>query len=1470
MSSIVRYLVFLLFLQVFSCFNGSAQPKCKIEHYSTEDGLSHDIITYILKDREGFMWFGTWNGINRFDGHRFVSYKSSPGDLSHLKSGRIDQIVEDEFLHLWIKAYDGQIYRFDKRTEQFLPLAAVLKKPDQRKRLYKGVLSADQGRVWLETEKEGLVLITAPQSDSSGYYSYHANATKDFRLPSDQINFFSEDKSGHVWVGTKRGLACLAKDNNGIYRNVYTAVLRDTGSFTGMTGTEDGNRVCFGTTDGRIGVFEKRSGRFFFLDTHTAVINAVYINKAQTLLYATTATGEVLEWDFKSAQVKRYRYPLSTALFSMYEDHAGNLWVEPEREGGVKFTPANGSFKTYRQKNNASYNYSGNHFKVFEDDQGLVWVNLKGGGFGYYNETSDAIAYFYNEPNAPNRLFSNIVNSVYYDRDGILWLRTEERSIEKITFQRNDFQQKLLVNPGLFRSDNEVRGLCEDRKGRLWMGVKGGKIYLLQNGEALSDLFVNMPEKGLGLVYTVLQDKKGAVWLGTKAHGLYRADPVNSEETKYRLTHFRHDPGDATSIGSDEIYSLLEDAKGQIWVGSFENGLNRVVVDQGRVTFMHDRNVLDNYPASFRKIRHMALDKQQKLWLATTNGLLIVNTGAPGKFTYKTYQKVPGDQLSLGSNDIQYIYRDAANTMWLATAGGLNRAIGEDPMKALQFRVYTTRDGLPNDYLLSCAEDRNHHLWIATQTGLSRLDLPKMTFRNYNSYDGVPPFSFSEASGIRLKDGRLVFGTLKGYLTFDPQLINDHHIQAGLAFTNLQVNNVTVTADEKNGVLQSAVNYAPSLTLRYNQNIISFDYGVLDFRSNNKQSYAWYLKGFDTGWQTATTERRATYTNLPPGDYVFEVKCVNKELYSNVPVKSIPITILPPPWKTGWAYCIYVLLALALLALIRRNALTMLRLRHKIAVEKKIAELKLNFFTNVSHELRTPMTLIINPIEEISKQEALSERGRQYIEVVRKNANRMARFVNQLLDLRKLQSGKARLSVSRVEMVSFLETVSGYFTELAREKNIDFRVMSDAAEIEAWIDIDKVETVMYNLVANAFKFTPEGKVITIRVQSLPAQQAIQVEVYDQGAGVPADQLDLIFELFYEGEDAQEKHIKGTGIGLALSKEMIILHGGEIIAANNDSGGLTVTVTLPVGTGHRNSAGIAFTDSIDTYPVTGTAAAEPVLLSTTDANHNDLQHPLILLVEDNTDLQRFLESQLTASYRVAIAGNGEEGLRKALELQPDLILSDVMMPKMNGIQMLDQLKKNITTSHIPVILLTARSAVESQVEGLNYGADYYITKPFKHDFLVAAIANLIRQRKKVLAALLEGKKTVQLEPGEIQITSQDEQFLQKIVHIIEDKMADTEFNIDTVAEAMSMSRTAFYKKFKSLTGLAPVEFVREMRLKRACQYLDAGYGNVSEIAYTVGFSNARYFSTCFKARFGTTPTEYVKQKPGSASAPSTDF
>jgi signal transduction histidine kinase/ligand-binding sensor domain-containing protein/DNA-binding response OmpR family regulator len=1459
MNRIAPYCFYLLAFQLLAAASLLAQPKCKIEHYSTEDGLSHDIITCIFKDREGFMWFGTWNGINRFDGQRFVTYKSFPGDQSTLKSNRIDQIVEDDFLHLWIQGYDGQIYRFNKRTEKMAPLSAIVKLPPRNKYSFRRILSTSHGRIWIETQSEGLLLVTSPQADSSAYYTYQEGLSKEFSLPSNQILFFKELKNGEIWVGTQKGLVRLQQDDKGVYKNVPADFFPTGIAYTCITTDTNESTCWFGGSDGRL-YLKKPDGSFAIWPFCKSAINALLINHARTKLYATTIGGQLLALnlgDGFSTTSQLINEP-GNALRNIFEDHTGHLWVEPQREGVIRIDPVTGKMKTYHQQNNAKYNYSGDHFAVFEDNQQRVWVNLKGGGFGYYDSITDKVAYFYNEPNAPNHQFSNIVSVLHYDTTGLLWLRTDERGIEKITFQRNPFEQHLLINPGTFRSDNEVRGLLEDRKKRLWVGGKGGQLYVFENGKPLANLFANLPADGLGLVYDMLQDKTGAIWLGTKFHGLYKAVPLNAAETKYQLYHYAHNPNDPNSISSNEVYSLLEDKAGRMWVASFETGLDLAIPEGDRVRFIHDRNALSDYPVKmYHKIRHMAEDKDGRLWLGTTDGLLIVNTSNPAKFTYAGYQKVPGDAHSLGNNDVQFVYRDSRNTMWLATSGGgLNQAVGDDPIQRLRFEVYTTEHGLPNDYLLSCIEDDSHNLWIATQTGLSKFDLQKKVFRNYNSYDGVPQFAFSEASGIRLKNGQLVFGTIKGFLTFDPKAIVNHPIPAQIAFTNLQINNATIVTGGRDNILPVSIDHSPALQLAYNQNNISIDYKVLDYRSSDKQSYAYRLQGFDTGWHYNRSERRATYTNLPPGNYVFEVTCINPDLYSNTPVKSLPITIRPPWWKTWWAHLMYALVVAVIFWIVRRAALTMLRLRQRIAVEKKLAELKLNFFTNVSHELRTPLTLIANPIEEIGKQENLTPQGRQYVEVVRKNANRMARFVNQLLDLRKLQSGKASIHRSRVEVIAFVKSIGEYFLELAKEKHIDFQVVSDSAAIEAWLDLDKIETVIYNLVANAFKFTPEGKSIRVQLALLPDQNKLQIEVIDQGKGVAPELLNQIFELFYEGSSTHDKAMKGTGIGLALSKEMINLHGGSITASNNTTGGLTVTVILPVGKAEAAKTTVSYESPIE-MPNDLLPSNEPGISIAVDSSA--VNQPLLLVVEDNTDLRAFLQAQFVTHYRVEAAENGEEGLAKAIELQPDLVLSDIMMPKMNGIQLLDKLKNNLATSHIPVILLTAKSAVESQIEGLEYGADYYITKPFRQDFLEAAIRNLINKRNKILASLLENKKPVEEEPGEATITTRDEAFLQQIAAIVEEKMTDVDFNIDTVAETVAMGRTTFYRKFKGLTGLAPVEFVREMRLKRARQLLDAGAGNISEIAYSVGFNNAKYFSTCFKAKYEVTPTEYVKRR-----------
>jgi signal transduction histidine kinase/ligand-binding sensor domain-containing protein/DNA-binding response OmpR family regulator len=1307
-----------------------AQPKYRVEQYATEQGLSHRRVNCMMKDAEGFMWFGTWDGINRFDGRSFVSFKSSPEETYQLGNSRIARIVEDQNNHLWVQAYDYKIYRFDKKTAQFLPLSTLLKTDSTHRIEFNNILKAADGWVWLQTKNDGIYRVSQASQPS-------------------------------------------------------------------------------------------------------------IIHESQT------------------------SQPSPSQPFQ-YIDKTGAVWLEPEKEGVIRIDPQTHSSQLFQVNTGPILNDVNNrYFWVQEDYKGTVWVSMKGRGFGYYNPATGSIENVLSTPEGARYQLPANITAHYYDSAGILWLTTKEGGLIKIVIQDNDFEQQVLVDQESARSGNEVRVMYNDQQGRLWLGTKMSELAVFQNNKPIKGLFENEPAGGVVGVYAILQDSKGNIWLGTKGDGLYKATPVNTEQTKYRLSHFQRHKEVADSLPFNQIYSLLEDRQGRIWIGSLDNGLAMIEQNLGGIRFIHSGNAFTNYPqGAFQNIRTMCLDAAGNIWLGTTTGLLVLDANEQHSpvYQYKTYSTIPGNRQSLGNNDILFIYRDRKNRMWLATAGGgFCEAIGDKPFQSLRFRNYTTKDGLPNDYILSCAEDSEGNLWLATENGLSKFNPQKQAFRNFDSYDALPPnLSFSEASVTKAQAGKhIIFGTVTGYLSFDPDQINASRIKATIAFTGLQINNEEA-GPKANKQLSTDINYVSRLNLKYNQNIISINYAILDPRgSGDRQGFAYRLLGFDSAWHNDWQFRKATYTNLPPGNYVFEVKSLSKDLYANQPYKQLAITILPPPWKTWWAYLLYALVIGVILFFIRRYTLAMIKLRHTIAVEQKLAALKMHFFTNVSHELRTPLTLIVNPLEQVAKKGNLTPEMAGYIEVARKNASRMVRFINQLLDLRKVQSDKATLHISHLELVTFVKNIAALFTEAARSKRIHLEVIAEEKECFAWVDAEKMDVVVYNLLANALKFTPEGKTIRVLISGSELMRVITVQ--DQGPGVPREKLEAIFDLFQEGEPASGRESKGTGIGLALSREFVQLHGGRIWAENNPDGGLKVIVAL--NTAQYAQQEVSFVTPPKTItPVIETPIEKQVLaqIESTGSNQNP-EAPLVLLVEDNDELRAFIKSQLSEYYRVEPASNGEEGLQKATALIPDLIVSDIMMPKMDGLQMLDQIKNEVTTSHIPVVLLSAKYSIESQIEGLRYGADHYITKPFNNEFLIASIDNLLQQRKKLFNALVEKKKTIELSPEPIVITSKDESFLKEVIKVVEAKMEDPDFNIDTVAETMAFSRTNFYKKFKSLTTLTPMEFVRDMRLQRAKQYLDAGGHNISEVAYLTGFSNPKYFSTVFKEKYHVSPTDYIKSK-----------
>jgi len=1441
---------FLVALMIFSSFMVKAQLNFKSDFYSTENGLSHDAVTNIMKDREGFIWVGTWNGINRFDGRQFRSFKSFPGDLSHLKNDRIDQIVEDLGSNLWIKAYDNQIYRFDKVKEQFYPVNLGTGKKFQFNRIKLG----SGGEIFLITKNQGLIIIPDPKLPKK-YVHLSAGSTSAIKLPSDVLNFILEDAQKRIWISTEKGLVCLVKRNKGFVQiklrsNIFSAENFD--SFA-----ESSSSIYFGSGKGNLIVVNKSTRLAIKNRISDYKINNLLASKIGEKIYASTSGGELITSSGNPIKVTNRAFA-GEKLDWMFEDKSGMVWIEPENNGVISYSPSTNSFKKIKGISDDGYSYNGTYFRAFEDNKGRVWVCMKNAGLGYLEGDKTEFKLFNSGKNPSVDNMPNAVTALFYEGDGVIWFSSVDRGVNKVVLQEGYFKQRFPTAKTIQKSDNDVRGIWVDRKNRLWLGQKSKNLYVIKDGKPLAIEFVNYDRAKLGAVYCILEDSKNNIWLGTKASGLYLAQPLNQERTKYTVTHFNKDKLLSSGLNSNEIYSLLEDKYGKIWIGTFDEGLNVATAIDGKVKFLNKSNGLKGYPnEGFLKIRTLASDRAGNIWIGTTNGLLIKDVGSanvPGS-QFAIYAKIPGVGNSLGNNDIQFIFRDRKNRMWLSTSGGgLDKALVQDPFKMVSFKNYTTRQGLPNDYVLSSTEDHHGYIWAATQNGLSKFDPVKEEFTNYGSYDGLPKVTFSESASQRFSDQSIVFGTNRGYIYFHPDSIVSKRRFAKMVFTNLQVNNADQSPDS-NGLIAADVNYLKKLDLRYDQNIFSIDYAVLDSKRGAKQLYAYRLRDFETNWNINRERRRATYTNLPPGNYVFEVKSLDKEGFISVPYKSLLINISPPPWKTWWAYLIYIVIAIGLIEISRRIVFTMLNLRNKITIERKLTELKTNFFTNISHELRTPLTLILNPIEEIGRNEMLSPLGIDHLEIVKKNSNRMIRFINQLLDLRKMESGKATLKIAHFDVTVLVKEVVEYFRETALNRNIQVKLMPDNSSFMVWADKEKLDIVLYNLLSNAFKFSKDHSNIFLKIEADPVVDRVHIYVHDQGVGVSENKLQEIFNLYYQANNANDVNQKGSGIGLALSKEIIELHGGQISAHQNENLGLTIKVTLLTEKSHYVGSNIDFID--DRQNVAKMGKAIPTATPTLETDLRPQPSARLLLVEDNDDLRNFLTVQLSRFYQVETAGDGAEGFQKAQQLMPDLILSDVMMPVMDGIAMLDQLKKDTATSHIPVVLLSAKFSIEDQINGLEYGADYYITKPFNNEFLLAAIAALIQQRRRIFNNLIEKRQLPLLQPSEIVITDKDKLFMEKVIEIVEQNMESTDFNIDSVAETIGMGRSTFYRKFKSLTDLAPVEFVRDMRLQRAKQLLDAGEKSISVIAYTVGFTNAKYFSTCFKEKYKLSPSEYLK-------------
>lgn len=1444
----------MLFINVFHVLGIIREPRFKT--YSTENGLSHDGVSCIVEDAEGFIWFGTWDGLNRYDGENFVVYKSQPGDRSTLKNNKIRDIVEDKSGYLWIRTFDKKVYRFDKRKEEFLPVITTERGGSLEHLFFAEIIPTANGDVWLTTEENGAICVSESDNGELRIVNYSSETA----YLRDNVNFVFEDDQHRIWFGTEEGLVCLVKEKND-YVPYFPSAAQSFGGkvFTKVAGDDEG-RLFFATSDGILVQYESTSKTFSQKRILNESISDMLFSKTGKL-YLTSQNHGLTIYDYEDESYQHHTNGDATYL-SIYEDRSGKIWLEPEKDGVVLYDPSSNLFHSFAHKKEHNLPYmprgafdNDGSFQIFEDVNDVVWVCMKWGGFGYYDKSKNELSYFYNNPDDKNRLFSNNLVAAYSDQKGVLWFCTRNGGVNKATFFSDNFKHRRLVNTAPGRFDNEIRALLRDSDGKVWMTNKHGDIYFHKNGNLKRLENDQIP----GSIYCITEDRNKNIWIGTKGYGLVKLVPEDEQRTKYKVSRYENDPNDIASLSSNQIYSITEDHKGRLWIGTFQKGLNLVVEERGKIWFKNVNNSFKNYPKrAFNVIRHSIRGPDNRIWLGTTDGLLRFDPDEnPDEMTFIPTVKISGDKSSLGNNDITYLFRSKSGEVWIGTfGGGLNKVMNKSGQfdAELQFKAFTKEQGLPNDIILSITEESNGNLWMTTENGIAMLDVRTQEFRNYSTYNGLPKVDFSEAACLQMPNGEIFFGCMDGYISFFPDKIVNEKFPGNMVFTGMQIYNKDIDITDPESPLKTAVNYTDEIVLNHDQDVITIAYTVLDYRFPDDISYTYILEGYDKGWHDVKNQKQATYTKIPPGRYTFRVKTANSGYFENVPEKNISIVVNKPWWQRGWAIFCYIVLAICALEIIRRIVFTMIRLKHNIAIEKKMTELKMQFFTNISHELRTPLTLLVNPLLKLKQTEALSKNGIKYLDVASKNTNRMVRFVNQLLDFRKIQARKAELRVEKVELVRFITHLLDNFDDLVKDKNINLKMIPSTAEIYAWCDKDKMDIVFFNIISNAVKFSPKDSDVIIRIEKSGAYLLIQV--VDEGEGVAEDQLDAIFDLYYEGGNRQHKAFKGTGIGLALSKDMVSLHKGTLRAEKNQHRGMTFTIALLDGNAHFDPADLLEDETLGQEEIY--SEHEPEISETTVPIEERENQPKLLLVEDNPELRRFIADEFRTIYHIYEASNGEEGYLTAVEVIPDVIISDVMMPEVSGIEMLEKIKTDMVTSHIPIILLTAKSTIEDQIKGLSYGADFYITKPFHIDYVRYLLRNLLKSRQKVVSDMIDKPTVLKLEPSEVVITSKDEAFLRDVIAIIENEMADTAFNIDVAVNAMAMGRTTFYKKLKSLTSMSPVEFIRDIRLKRAKQLLDTGELTVTEVAYKVGFNSSGYFSTCFKEKYQVSPSDYLKK------------
>lgn len=1324
--------------------NGQTVPRLRFDHLSVTDGLSQMSVVAIAQDDEGFLWFGTRDGLNRYDGYEFRIFRHELHDSTSISDSYIRCMANDRHGRLWIGTANG-VNRYDPQTGVF-------------------------ERFYIDR------------------FRHTGN--------SNEINALCADPHGGVWLGTYEGLYHIRDEARPrvvrfkeLPRRIYSLA-------------SDGKRLYIGHDRGLATLSADGTLRHIIRDDRSRAVNLVYPDSGGVVYVSFANTGTLGILDPETGSLSEHTiiaddsHRHNNLIRSIAEQSDGRL-VLGTYDGLRIYDPTDGSIESYNQTSQESGGLS--HYAVetvYIDRARTLWVGTYAGGVNYAHAQSARFSF--HDPRRGNHT-PGVLSAIEAEPSGkVLWIGTDAGGVLRFDVESRQFgYYPCTTDSGDLFKDNNVKSLLLEGE-TLYVGLYTGQLYTLSTRTCRWTGVRRNPEHTAIYALARMND---TLLLGTySTHGL-KVLTDKGIENRDLLSEGR-------TVNITQISALCP-AEKELWIGTRSRGLYR-------------------YRAS-GALEHYTSDQEN----------------------------------SISGNRITVIFADSRKRILIGTSdGGLNIF---DPQTE-RFRTLTHQDGLHDNMICSIVEDRAGRLWVITRTGISELDGQNRVLRTYDHSSGIQVQEFSTASAYVTPDNTIWAGGDTGLISFKPDNLQINTYVPPVVITSVSVNNRPRSTAEP-------------LQLKHDENNLTFSFSALNYIYPERNAYAYQLEGVDDEWRTVGSVREVNYANLAPGRYRFRVRGANNDGVWNQTGASLEIEIASALWLRWWAILLYLLLSGVVAAVIFRYARERRRLRQHVILKQKHEELykaRIELFTNFAHELRTPLTLILSPLEEMLSPDHPQEVTHEALQMMYANAKRMLLLINQLMDLRRKEAGSMTPQVAEGDFAGFAEEIFIAFNHQARKHRIDYRFLFPERPLQLWYDRWLFEKVLLNLLSNAFKFTPDGGHITLAAERIPAERLpekarhdttlypgaesyLHLTLTDDGIGMDARDLERIFDPFYRVPDVKSI---GTGIGLSLVKGIVEMHHGIIWAESEKGHGSTFHVILPCGKEHFRPEEIisGYLDSEALERYTDDPAAEP------DGGQEPLpseKHPTatILLVEDNRQLRGYMHRRLSAYWKIIEADNGRSGQLLALEKMPALIISDVMMPVMDGLQMCYNLKHDSRTAHIPIVLLTARQFVLQMKEGLEFGADDYITKPFHMRALILKIRNILASREQLKA--LYGQK-LSLENLGVEIKSNDDKFLQQLNQAIDNDIADPTLNLDTLCRRIGMSRASLYRKLMAATGLSPARYIQSVRLNLAARLLRETSMSVSEIATATGFNSLIHFSTAFRKQYGVPPSRYNAGREAEAA------